>query len=169
MSIPLPNYHLTEILYESVNTLVYRAFRESDQAAVIIKTLKAEYPTIEQLTRLRHEYQILQSLEIEGIVKALALENYQNGLALILSDFGGETFDKFIDIKEKFDFNKFLLIAIQLASTLAELHQNHIIHKDIKPQNLLINPETGQVKITDFSISSRLTKKNQTPSNPRDL
>src|ERR671933_308580 len=169
MSIPLPNYHLIEILYEGVNTLVYRALRESDQTSVIIKTLKAEYPTIEQLTRLRHEYQILQSLEIEGIVKALALENYQNGLALILSDFGGETFEKFIDLKENFDLNKFLQIAIQLASTLAELHQNHIIHKDIKPHNILINSKTCQVKITDFSISSRITKENQAVSNPREL
>src|SRR5919202_1984858 len=169
MSIPLPNYHLIEILYECVNTLVYRALRESDQTSVIIKTLKAEYPSIEQLTRLRHEYQILQSLEIEGIVKALALENYQNGLALILSDFGGETFEKFIDLKENFDLNKFLLIAIQLASTLAELHQNHIIHKDIKPHNILINSKTCQVKITDFSISSRITKENQAVSNPREL
>src|SRR4028118_2112219 len=169
MSIPLPNYHLTEILYEGVNTVVYRALRQPEQTSVIIKTLKAEYPTIEELTRLRHEYQILQSLEIEGIVKALALENYQNGLALILSDFGGETFEKFIGVQENFDLSKFLLIAIQLASTLAELHQNQIIHKDIKPHNILINPKTGQVKITDFSISSRLTKENQTVSNPREL
>jgi predicted ATPase/signal transduction histidine kinase/tRNA A-37 threonylcarbamoyl transferase component Bud32 len=159
-------YNLIEVLYESNTTLVYRALRETEQISVIIKTLKTEYPTIEQLARLRHEYQILQSLPIEGVVKPLALESYQNGLALILSDFGGKTLQKASTAASNFELETFLPIAIQLASTLAELHQNNIIHKDIKPQNILIDIKTGRVKIIDFSISSRLSRENQTVSNP---
>ncbi|KAB8334525.1 AAA family ATPase [Scytonema tolypothrichoides VB-61278] len=172
MSITISGYTLIEVIYDGATTCVYRALRETEQTSVIIKTLKTEYPTIEQLTRLRHEYKILQALEIEGIIKPLALESYQNGLALILSDFGGEPLKNFINA-HNFNFSlnlsKFLQIAIQLSSTLAQLHQNNIIHKDIKPHNILINPKTGQVEIIDFSISSRLSSENQTANDPNLL
>ncbi|HEY9876155.1 MAG TPA: AAA family ATPase [Candidatus Obscuribacterales bacterium] len=168
MSLNIPGYNLLETIYEGVNTLIYRASRDSDSTSVIIKTLKAEYPTIEELTRLRHEYQILQNLEIEGIVKPLALENFQNGLALILPDFEGESLKIFISNRQ-IDLNLFLKIAIQITSVIANLHKNNIIHKDIKSHNILINPKTGEVKIIDFSISSRLERENQTISNPRQL
>ncbi|AFZ35265.1 ATP-binding region ATPase domain protein [Stanieria cyanosphaera PCC 7437] len=158
-------YNLIEVLYENNTTRVYRASRESEPTSVIIKTLKTEYPSLEQIARLRHEYQILQSLNIEGVVKPLALENYQNGLALILSDFEGETLKNAIAFGN-FQLENFLQIAIQLASILAQLHQNNIIHKDIKPQNILINLQKNQVEIIDFSISSRLSKEEQTISNP---
>jgi predicted ATPase/signal transduction histidine kinase/CheY-like chemotaxis protein/tRNA A-37 threonylcarbamoyl transferase component Bud32 len=165
MSITIGGYNLIKVIYDSTTSCVYRAVRESDQTSVIIKTLKFEYPTLEQITRLRHEYQILQVLEIEGIVKPLSLETYQNGLALILSDFGGETLEYFI-IAQALELSNFLQIAIQLSSTLAQIHQKNIIHKDIKPQNILINPKIGQVEIIDFSIASRLSSENQTVSNP---
>ncbi|KAB8316429.1 AAA family ATPase [Tolypothrix campylonemoides VB511288] len=168
MSITIGGYNLIQLIYDGTTSRVYRAVRESDQTSVIIKTLKSEYPTLEQITRLRHEYQILQPLEIEGIIKPLSLENYQNGLALILSDFGGETLENFI-AAQNFELNIFLQIAIQLSSTLAQIHKNNIIHKDIKPQNILINTKTGQAEIIDFSISSRLSSENQTVSNPNLL
>ncbi|MEP0749925.1 protein kinase [Trichocoleus sp. AS-A1] len=81
---------------------------------------------------MRHEYKILLPLDIEGVVKSLALENYNNGLALVLEYFDGESLEKVINSSLKTDLNHFLLIAIQLADTLAALHQNQIIHKDIK-------------------------------------
>jgi predicted ATPase/signal transduction histidine kinase/CheY-like chemotaxis protein/tRNA A-37 threonylcarbamoyl transferase component Bud32 len=168
MSLTIASYNLIEAIYEGSTTRVYRASREPDGLPVIIKTLKAEYPTREQLSRLRHEYKILQFLEIEGIVKPLALENYKNGIVLILSDFGGETIKKIISL-QKFELSNFFQIAIQLSSTLAQLHQNNIIHKDIKPHNILINPSTGEGKIIDFSISSCLSRENQTISNPNLL
>ncbi|HEY9614464.1 serine/threonine-protein kinase PknK, partial [Allocoleopsis sp.] len=168
MSITIVGYNLIETLYEGATTRVYRASRESEPASVIIKTLKAEYPTLEELTRLRHEYELLQALDIEEIVKPIALESYQNGLALILPDFGGETLKNFIT-SQKFELSQFLHIAIQLASTLAQLHQNNIIHKDIKPHNILINLKIVKVTIIDFSISSHLSKENQSISNPNLL
>ncbi|MGH8002633.1 MAG: ATP-binding protein, partial [Brasilonema sp.] len=168
MSITISGYNLIEVIYDGATTCVYRALRETEQTPVIIKTLKAEYPTIEQLTQLRHEYKILQSLEIEGIIKPLALESYQNGLALIFSDFGGEPLKNFITA-QKFELSHFLQIAIQLSSTLAQLHKNNILHKDIKPHNILVNAKTDQVEIIDFSISSRLLRENPTASNPHLL
>ncbi|MFE1747703.1 ATP-binding protein [Coleofasciculus sp. H7-2] len=170
MSINLTGYQLFPLpLHEGVKTVIYRGTREAELTSVSVKALKAEYPTLEEITRLRHEYKILLPLDIEGVVKSLALENYNNGLALVLEYFDGESLEKFITPPLKTDLNQFLLIAIQLADTIAALHKNQIIHKDIKPHNILINPKTGQVKITDFSISSRLSRETQTQGNPNLL
>ncbi|WP_445630176.1 AAA family ATPase [Nostoc sp. DSM 114167] len=165
----LPGYNFIEALHEGVNTVIYRASKQLDRSLAIVKALKAEYPSLEELTRLRHEYKISQTLiDIEGIVKSLALENHHNGLALILADFGAESLKKYISDRQ-LSLTEFLTIAIQLASTLTQLHQAKIIHKDIKPDNIVINPKTGQVKIIDFSIASRLEKENQSISNPNLL
>jgi predicted ATPase/signal transduction histidine kinase/CheY-like chemotaxis protein/tRNA A-37 threonylcarbamoyl transferase component Bud32 len=168
----IAGYNLLEVLYEADNTWIYRATAAatSDLAAtsVIIKTLKAEYPSIDQLNRLRHEYHILQDLEIKEIVKPVALENYANGLALVLSDFNGESLAKVIAscfsdpgiATEQFNLNNFLQIAIHLAAALAQLHQQNIIHKDIKPHNILVNEETNEIRLIDFGISTRLPREN---------
>jgi len=168
MSSTVAGYTLLKLIYESTNTLIYRASRESGQATAIIKTLRSEYPTLEELARLKHEYQILQPLQIEGIAKPLALESYQNGLALILSDCGGESLKQLLAVRT-LELSQFLPVAVRLAATIAALHQNTIIHKDIKPDNILVNLDTGQVKIIDFGISSRLSSENQTTSNPNLL
>ncbi|HAJ64356.1 MAG TPA: serine/threonine protein kinase, partial [Cyanobacteria bacterium UBA8543] len=168
MSSNLVGYHITEILYEGANTRICRALKESEQTSVLIKTIKTEYPSIEELTQLRHEYQILQSLDIEGIIKPISLNSFPSGLAIVFSDFDGEVFEKFLLINQ-LKLNQFLQISIQLISTLAALHQKHILHKDIKPQNILINIKTCQIKLINFSISSRLSRENKTVSNPNFL
>ncbi|GAB1539466.1 AAA family ATPase [Scytonema sp. NUACC21] len=160
MNISIANYKITEVICDGATTCVYRALRESEPTSVIIKTLKAKYPNVEQLSRLRHEYQILGCLDIEGIIKPIALESYQNGLILILEDFGGENLKTLSDT-QTFELDKFLPIATQLSAILAQLHQNKILHKDIKPHNILIDTKTNQVKLIDFSISSRLSRENQ--------
>ena len=155
----IPGYQLSEAINSGINTLVYRGMRERDRKPTIIKTLTAESPTIEQLARLKHEYQIAANLEAEGIVKVYSLESYQNNLALILEDFGGTSLHQILSsLKSPLELKSFLQIAIKLAEALSFLHQNQIIHKDIKPGNIIINSQSNKVKITDFSIASRLSK-----------
>jgi len=155
----IPGYQLSEVINSGINTLIYRGIRERDRQPIIVKTLKAESPAIEQLARLKHEYQIAAHLQAEGIVKVYSLESTQNSLALILEDFGGKSLREILSsLKSPLELQSFLPIAIQLAEALSFLHQNQIIHKDIKPGNIIINSQTNQVKITDFSIASRLSK-----------
>lgn len=163
MSTTIAGYNLLDVLYEGATTCVYRAKSTSksdlDASSVIIKTFKTEYPSIEQLNRLRHEYQILQDLEVEEIIKPLGLEKYGNGLALVLSDFNGESLATAIATRQ-LKLNDFLQVAIHLASTLVQLHQQNIVHKDINPHNILINEKTYEVKLIDFGISTGLTREN---------
>ncbi|TAD86169.1 MAG: serine/threonine protein kinase [Oscillatoriales cyanobacterium] len=160
----LTGYQITEKVYTGVNTVIYRGIWEKQNLPVIVKTPLAEYPTLEEITRLRHEYKIRQPLEnIEEIINCYRTENHQNGIALILEDCGGVSLSK-IMTTTKLNLKLFLTIGIQLAKGLGNIHQHQIIHKDIKPQNIIINPSNNCVKITDFSIASRLIRENATAS-----
>jgi predicted ATPase/GAF domain-containing protein/tRNA A-37 threonylcarbamoyl transferase component Bud32 len=162
-------YEITEKIHSGVNTIIYRGIWQKHNLPVIVKTLKGEYPTIEQISKLRHESQIRRyAIELQTIVKFHRVENYQNGIALILEDFGGIDLAQFLSTT-KLNISDFLKIAIQLANCLAEIHHYQIIHKDIKPHNIIINSATEQVKITDFSIASRLGTENATSSYPKFL
>ncbi len=165
----LTGYQITEKIYSGVNTVIYRGIWEKHNLPVIVKTLRSEYPTLEEITRLRHEYKIRTNLRnLEDIVNCYRIETHQNGVALTLEDFGGLALSEFLTAT-RINLIQFLEIAIQLVQSLGNIHQNQIIHKDIKPHNIIINPETYRVKITDFSISSRLVRENATPSYPNLL
>src|SRR5919202_4603490 len=164
----LPGYRITNKIYDGFRTLVYRGQRESDQKAVVIKLVKSEYPTFKEVVEFRNQYTITKNLDLPGIVQPMTLENYRNGFALVMEDFGGVALTDYTTQKQ-LSIVEFLNIAIQIAQTLEGLHHNRIIHKDIKPQNILINPETKQVKLIDFSISSLLPRENQESINPNVL
>ncbi|BAY12479.1 trifunctional serine/threonine-protein kinase/ATP-binding protein/sensor histidine kinase [Calothrix sp. NIES-2098] len=164
----LTGYQLDETLHYGSKTVIYRGRRETDNASVIVKTLLDKHPSLEEIARLRHEYQIIESLQIPGIVKPYELKNYQHGLALVLEDVPGCLLKEVI-VNQTTSLITFLKIGINLAHTLGELHAQQIIHKDIKPHNILIDPDSGEVKLIDFSISSRLDKENPTLSNPNLL
>ena len=164
----LPGYKITEVVQIGVKSIIYRAVRESDRASVIIKTLQSEYPTIEQITRLRHEYKISLNLKIKGIIKPYSLEKYTNSFALILEDCGGQSLSHYLAGKSM-KLQKFLPLAIQVAQTIGELHKNQIIHKDIKPSNIIITPDFNKLKITDFSIATRLSREVHQNSNTNVL
>lgn len=164
----IPGYEIKEKIYESVKTVIYRAINNQEQQPVIIKTFKTEYPSLKDIASLRQEYIITHNLNIQGIVKAYALENYRNSIALILEDFGGQSLSHLLTFTQ-LSITEFLKLAIALAEILEQLHKIPIIHKDIKPSNILINLETQDIRLTDFSIASRLEVENQTISNPNYL
>ncbi|NEQ38778.1 MAG: AAA family ATPase [Okeania sp. SIO3I5] len=163
----LTNYEIGHLIHESSRTLVYRGVSKANAQLIIIKLLRSEFPSFNELVQFRNQYTIAKNLEIEGIVKPLELLSYQNGYALIMPDFGGISLGEYYQnlLSGTKDISQFLDIAIQIAEIVYQLHQNRIIHKDIKPANILINPETKEVKIIDFSISSLLPKETQTIQN----
>ncbi|MBW4507897.1 MAG: AAA family ATPase [Scytonematopsis contorta HA4267-MV1] len=168
--ITLPGYRVTDIIYEGSKTLIFRGERESDQLGVKIKLLKAEYPTLRELVQLRNQYAIAKNLNLPGIVKIYSLLDYRNGFALVMEDFEGITLKQLMEgEKKQLPITNFLQIAIQVVSTLEGLHNLRIIHKDIKPQHILINPPTSEAKLIDFGIASLLPKEKQEIESPEVL
>jgi predicted ATPase/signal transduction histidine kinase len=164
----LAGYQETDLLYTGIRTLVYRVLRTSDHQPVVIKILRNPHPTFNELVQFRNQYIITRHLEHPTIVQPLALERYGNGYALVMPDEGAISL---VDDWQgsQHNLSEFLSIAIQLAEALHYLAQKRIIHKDIKPSNILIHPETHQVKLIDFSISTLLTKEQQQLINPNSL
>ena len=162
------DYQIITKIYESVNSLVYRARRNRDNQPIILKILKEDYPTPSELTRYKQEYEITRSLNLDGVVKTYGLEKYQNTLVMLLEDFGGESLD-ILSESIKFTIPEFLTLSIKIAETLGAIHSENIIHKDINPANIVFNRETGEIKIIDFGISTALTRENPTIKHPNVL
>ena len=169
----LPGYQILTQIYESANSLVYRAIRNQDNQSVILKVLKEDYPTPSELTRYKQEYEITRSLNLDGVVKAYGLEPYQRTLVIILEDFGASSLKQLmndpVEARHVVPLPQFISIAIKTAGILGKIHAANIIHKDINPANIVLNPETGELKIIDFGISTQLTRENPTLKNPNVL
>ncbi len=178
----LSGYQILEQLYIGLRTLVYRGIREIDGQPVVIKLLHNPFPNFSELVQFRNQYTIAKNLNLPSIVKPLSLESYGNSYALIMEDFGGISLSTYLkgDRQQPADINEnkpdrslpvaeFLNLALQLTDVLHYLYQNRVIHKDIKPANILINPDSKQVKIIDFSIASLLPRETQQIHNPNIL
>lgn len=163
-----PNYQISDCLHTGSKTLVYRATRISDGQPVILKLLRNEYPNFNELLRFRNQYTITKNLNIPGIVHPESLDDSKNSYILVMKDYGGVSLQEYVK-KYSLTLIEILNIAIQLAEILHELHQARVIHKDIKPANIIIHPESKQVWLIDFSIASLLPKETQEIQNPNIL
>ena len=164
----IENYQITEKLYESKNSLVYRAILPQDNRLIIAKILKENFPTPSELTRYKQEYEIVRSFQSDRIIKAYGLQRYENSLVMFLEDFGAQSLKIFMS-KERFSLKEFLEIAIEITAGIDDIHANNIIHKDINPANIVYNRETKQLKIIDFGIATRLSRENQVLRNLNKL
>ncbi|MCE9600414.1 MAG: serine/threonine-protein kinase PknK, partial [Spirochaetia bacterium] len=155
----IPGYRLSDPVFENERIGVYRGQRLSDGIPVIARAIRARYPEPREMARMRRDFEISSLLKISGILPALGLYPYGAGLAIVFQDMGGVPL---VSVREMGASNLpgFLQLALGITRILADLHKNRIVHKDINPHNILLNEKTNELRITEFGISSTLTREN---------
>jgi serine/threonine protein kinase len=120
--------------------------------------------SIDCVERLEHEYALKGELDADWAARPVALTHYNGHTALVLEDPGGAPMDQLLG--RPLDVPHFLRLAIPLAGALRRVHEQGLIHKDIKPANILVDEANGGVWLTGFGIASRLPRERQVPAPP---
>ncbi len=163
----LTGYRFVETLHRSSTSLIYRAFGEAEGRTVIVKSPAAAYPRPTEVATLEHEYEIGKSIQVPGVVRHLGLIAQDKTCGLVIEDFGAASLASHVTAHGPLDLPRFLEIGRAAAAALGVLHDQNVIHKDVCPSNLLFNAATGELKICDLGMASRLTREKQEYYSPR--
>ncbi|WP_437821909.1 sensor histidine kinase [Sorangium sp. So ce1078] len=165
MSSSVP-YTITESLAHGSRSILYRAIRNADGCPVVLKVLDPQRSRPKDLERLQNEFEIGRLLDSTAVVKPLALETCQGMPALVLEDFGGRSLGELLG-GTPMPMDRFLPLAMAIARAVSEIHQAGIVHKDVKPENILVNPASFELKLADFGLASRLPREQPSAQPPR--
>ncbi|WP_437525033.1 ATP-binding sensor histidine kinase [Sorangium sp. So ce726] len=163
---PFP-YTISETIYEGRGTAVYRAVRNADGHPVVLKVLDPRSCRPKDLARLKREYETGKMLDVGAVVRPLALEMYDGALALVMEDSGAEPLDRLLGAPMA--IGRFLELAIRIADAVSDIHQRGVVHRDLKPANILVIAATGEVKIADLALASRLSREQHDDAEPAGL
>jgi serine/threonine protein kinase len=159
-----------QVLWEDGERVFCRGWRlgdDSKRSAVLVVSPAAEHPSPSSLDHLTHEYSLKDELDGTWAVRPLDLVRQGGRTTLVLEDAGGEPLDRLLGAP--MEVGCFLRLAIRVAKALGKVHQRGLVHKDIKPTNVLLNDATGEVRLTGFGIASRLSRERQAAKPPEAL
>ncbi len=157
---------------KELSSYVFSPLREGDIALhrgsgsglAPILLVAAEETSLDCVERLEHEYALKAELDADWAARPVALTHYNDRMTLVLEDPGGVPVDRLLG--RPLDVAHFLGIAIPLAGVLRRVHERGLVHKDIKPANILVDAANGGVWLTGFGIASRLPREHQAPAPP---
>ncbi len=163
-----PSGYTLEPLREGADFTLYRGRQHGNLSPVLAVALAAEQPSpqVPSAARARILARSRNSI-LRGQPSRLALTRHEGRTILILTDPGGEPLDLVLerDRGQPLDLTRVLRIAIGLATALGQVHRHGLIHKDIKPANVLVDA-AGSVWLTGFGIASQLPRERQAPAPP---
>jgi len=169
--------YVLEPIRDGAEFSLYRARQRGNDIPLLVVAPTAEQPSPQSLRRLEHEYSLAAELDTSWAAKPIALTRHQGRTILVIEDPGCEPLDCILgrDVLEQtkvqpLDVARFLRLAIGMATALGHVHQRGLIHKDVKPENVLVALEPGDgachIWLTGFGIASRLPRERQAPSPP---
>jgi PAS domain S-box-containing protein len=153
-----------QVLWEDGDCVFCRGRRlggDSNATDVLAVLPAAEHPAPATLDRFAHEYGLKDELDDAWAVRPLELGRDRKRPMLVLEDPGGEPLARLLGAS--IEVERFLRLAIGIVAALGKAHQRGLIHKDLKPANILVNRASGQVRLTGFGIASRLARERQAP------
>ena len=160
----------SQVLWEDDERVVRRGWRadgEGKRCAALFVVPAAEHPSRPILDHLRHEFELKDELDGAWAVRPLQLVREAGRTVLVLEDPGGDPLDRLL--VAPMELGGFLRVAIGIAGALGKLHERGLVHKDIKPANILATGATGEVRLTGFGIASRLARERQSLRPPETL
>jgi len=134
-------------------------------SSVFLLAPASAQPALETLKKIEYEYSLRGELDSAWAVRSLALSEHRGQMTLVLEDPGGETLDRFLP--GPMEMTRFLRFAVGTAAALSGLHEKELIHKDVKPANVLVDTATGQARLMGFGTASRLPRERQAPEPPQ--
>jgi PAS domain S-box-containing protein len=156
--------HVFEPLRRDEDSILYRGRREEDSSQVLVLAPAKEEPRRESVRRLEHEYSLREELDPSWAARPIELTFHWNRPVLVLQDPGGAPLSQLLG--QTFELKSSLRLAANLAAVIGQVHNRGLIHKDIKPANVLANAATGGVWLMGFGIASRLPRERQSPDSP---
>src|SRR5689334_18192542 len=160
----------SQVLFEDGERVLRRGWRvddDGDRSAVLVVLPAAEHPSPSSLDRLAHEYGLKDELDEGWAAQPLDLVRHGGRAMLVVKDPGGDPLELLLGAP--MEVGHFLRLASGIALTLGKLHQRGLVHKDLKPTNILVNSATGEVRFTGFGIASRISRQRQAIALPEAL
>jgi predicted ATPase/signal transduction histidine kinase/GAF domain-containing protein len=158
--IDLSDYTFT-VLRGDREFVLSRGRRRDDSFTILTLAPTASYGSLANVRRLEHEYALANELDSTWSVRPLFLLRQGGTATLVLEDPGGDVLGA--TLRRPLELQVFLQLATSLSAALREVHRRGLVHKDIKPQNILMDTE-GNVRLTGFGIASRLSRERHGPA-----
>ena len=159
--------HPLEVLWEGAERTFCRLSHDGANGgkyAFIPVVSGAVQPTLESINRLAREYELRDYLDAAWALRPVELMRERGQTMLAVEYTGGEPLDRLVG--QPMEIGQFLRLAIALSAALGGLHGRGLIHKDIKPSNVIVKSATGQVWLTGFGVATRLPRERQAPEPP---
>ncbi len=142
----------------------HRRHADASPSSLLLLAPVAPRPARETLAKIEHEYSLREELAPTWAARPLALAHHSGQPVLVLEDPGGEPLDRII--QRPMELGQILRLAVGLAGGRRELHTRQLIHKDVKPANVLADARTGHVRLMGFGIATRLRRERQSLEPP---
>lgn len=155
-------------IFQGRGSVIYRARRAQDGLPVVLKILSQAYPRPSQIAWFRREHDILQRFDSPAIVRSVAVGFDQMRWGLVLEDAGGESLQRLLKAR-RLSLPEVLVIGLQVCAALEHAHARSVIHKDVNPANVVVNPATHRAQLIDFGIATVLSRETPTLRNPEVL
>src|SRR4030095_12823388 len=163
----LSQYRL-ETLHQDGEFILYRGLRptkaETSPPSILALSPVMERPAPATIKKIENEFSLKDELDPAWAIRPLAPTQQQSRTMLVFEDPNGEPLDRLL--RRPMELKQFLRCAIGIAAALGQVHRRGLVHKDIKPSNLLANAAFDQVWLMGFGIASRLPRERQRAEPP---